>query len=147
MSRQNLLRQKAFTILDGIDGRPTLSDICDKLIEGKSIRSDRNDYREYQEHQARKILHLHRKSKMRRGEVHLEKVHLFEIMEDGSKRHYYIKCGEMTVHEAAKHLEYWKRKLGEDFEAMKRYFDFHAGRHGRKHLQRLMPFAISKIAV
>lgn len=140
MTKQSLRENAAFRILDGLLGRgmrPRIGEITDMLIRANSIDDGPDAFRAWQEHQARKIIGRHRKAKARSGEIEHEMVHLFEILEDGTKLDYWRPCGELSAAEARQHLESYAQRIAEYQHHYNRYRAFHLERIG-KPLQRLL---------
>lgn len=140
MTRQSLKLHAAFAMLDSLTGKVGIEEITDHLIGIGYIKNDPEDYRRWQVEEARKTLRSHRKSKARGGDIQHELVNLYEVDEGGRKVHYYRPCGELSMHEAAQHIQTWREKVSEDQEQLSRYYKFHYKRHGKK-LQRFLDFS------
>jgi hypothetical protein len=138
MREVSMPKRRAFVYFDNLGKRElTRAEMTNDLIGLESIESGPEAFRRFQEEQALALMRMHRESKARRGETHLETVSLWRLDADGNRLHYIKACGALTAPEAAQHVRYWDSKIAEDNEHRERYFKFHMKKHGRK-LQRLL---------
>ncbi len=137
MPKQDLNLIRAFAIIDGINGRTNTHQLRKLFVDAGCIPDGEEALLALQLHETLRIVHQHRKSKERRGEVQNQLVNLFEITDEGVVIKYFKRMRKTTVAEAAQHLQSIQKRIDEHQTKWNTAHDYYSKKYGDK-LQRLL---------
>jgi hypothetical protein len=143
MAQQSLKHRKAAIVLQEFKGAKARIRAIRLRLEAEGLIEDSPEaFEAWKDEQARKLIQEVRTFDDLEGTGKVEMVSLFEFTEDGFKVEYYKHKLECNLDESVQFLTYWYKRIQGDSRQFHRHFKDLSAIHGRKKLQRKLPFDI-----